>query len=57
MKSLHVQVQHFGAGALAIPCQSMQAPNPSIERTNNGVSGLLAFAKAVPPLFASHLKR
>jgi hypothetical protein len=32
-------------------------PNPSIERTNNGGSQLLAFASAQPPLFASHLKR
>ena len=31
--------------------------NPSIERTNNGGSGLSAFASAQPPLFASHLKR
>jgi hypothetical protein len=34
-----------------------QTPNPSIERTNNGGSQLLAFASAQPPLFASHLKR
>jgi hypothetical protein len=34
-----------------------QAPNPSIERTNNGESSLRAFANAQPPLFASHLKR
>jgi hypothetical protein len=33
------------------------APNPSIERTNNGGSLLFAFASAQPPLFASHLKR
>ena len=33
------------------------APNPSIERTNNGGSGLRALASAQPPLFASHLKR
>jgi hypothetical protein len=32
-------------------------PNPSIERTSNGGARLLAFAKAVPPLLASHLKR
>jgi hypothetical protein len=32
-------------------------PNPSIERTNNGGSGLRAFVSAQPPLFASHLKR
>jgi hypothetical protein len=32
-------------------------PNSSIERTNNGGSGLRAFAGAQPPLFASHLKR
>jgi hypothetical protein len=31
--------------------------NPSIERTNNGGSSQRAFASAVPPLFASHLKR
>jgi hypothetical protein len=36
---------------------SWQAPNHSIERTNNGGSSLLAFASAQPPLFASHLKR
>jgi hypothetical protein len=34
-----------------------QAPNPLIERTNNGGLQLLAFANAQPPLFASHLKR
>jgi hypothetical protein len=32
-------------------------PNPSIEATTNGGLRLLAFAKAVPPLFAPHLKR
>ena len=32
-------------------------PNPSIERTNTGGPGLLAFASAQPPVFASHLKR
>jgi len=32
-------------------------PNPSIEATNNGVQRLRAFAQAVPPLFAPHLKR
>jgi hypothetical protein len=46
---------------LAAPCfiGSIQQvpPNPSIERTNNGGSGLRAFASAQPPLFASHLKR
>jgi hypothetical protein len=42
-----------------------QSPSPEggkslripIERTNNGGSGLRAFASAQPPLFASHLKR
>jgi hypothetical protein len=38
------------------PCQRV-LPNPSIERTSNGGPRLLAFAKAVPPLLASHLKR
>jgi hypothetical protein len=37
--------------------QSSARSNPSIERTNNGGSGLSAFASAQPPLFASHLKR
>ena len=32
-------------------------PNPSIERTNNGVSSFTAYANAQSPLFASHLKR
>lgn len=32
-------------------------PNPSIEATNTGEPLSLAFAKAVPPLFAPNLKR
>jgi hypothetical protein len=38
-------------------CEYALGPNPSIERTNNGGSQLHAFARAQPPLFASHLKR
>jgi hypothetical protein len=34
-----------------------QAPNPSVERTANGVRRSFAFASAVPPLAAAHVKR
>jgi hypothetical protein len=38
------------------PCQRVM-PNPSINRTANGGSFLLAFAYAQPPLSAGYLKR
>jgi hypothetical protein len=34
-----------------------QAPNPSFERTANGVRRWFAFADAVPPLSAAQVKR
>jgi hypothetical protein len=34
-----------------------QAPNPSFERTANGVPRSCAFADAVPPLSAAQVKR
>jgi hypothetical protein len=33
------------------------APNPSVERTANGVHRSRASANAVPPLAAAHVKR
>jgi hypothetical protein len=34
-----------------------QAPNPSVERTANGVRRSCASGEAVPPLAAAHVKR
>jgi len=45
------------AGVGAVGGLPPAAPNPSIEGTSNGGPRLLAFAGAVPPLLAPHLKR
>lgn len=47
---------HSPAG-LEGPFRVKQTPNPSINRTANGVPQLLASASAVPPLAAGYLKR
>ena len=38
-------------------CAHEQAPNPSVERTANGVCRSFAWGDAVPPLASAHVKR
>ena len=45
------------ASRCSMPPLCAAPPNPSIEGTNNGGSGLGFLSRLVPPSFAPHVKR